>query len=557
MAAAKVVHRKRDACRDLAAERDRGRHIAAGPGSALSSTRSRRRRSAPFASASIQLCLPAPPVASFQIKLLEASLHVGNTLNIFVAGDAPGTIRWTAINTPYKADNTPNAAGTVETQAIDAAPVDAVAHGQAPDQDPPGQAQALHGHLLHVLGPDQRHAPGRRTARRRRDRRHHRRRGHEGRRGDDERQRLLHEDAEAVEDDLLPRGLQQRRRACPGRELRPAAPARFRASTCRARASPAPASIATTEETAGRQAEADPQARQEQEDRSTNRADSYLFDGAPRGAPSSLPSQWSSSSPSSRSPPPLSPERRRHPARRSRSPRRRASIPSPRPRSSASRTPATIRPRRSTSSPRPGSASNLDQPIGATIGTLDGHVTTATVADLRVAGLIKNADPAAVAAAAACTPDRAFHDAVWTVKPQLGRSADRAADVLRRPGGRCAVHGLLRAGARLLRRPGDGRIPPAARDPDAERPLCEPGRRRRVPLDDDPAHAFTAAVRARRRARRSSSLPPKLTIARKVIRPHGRRGRAFIRLSGTVKTARARRVPACACRSSAARVLRR
>ena len=32
------------------------------------------------------------------------------------------------------------------------------------------------------------------------------------------------------------------------------------------------------------------------------------------------------------------------------------------------------------------------------------------------------------------------------------------------------------------------------------------------------------------------SLPPKLTIARKVIRPHGRRGRAFIRLSGTVKT---------------------
>ena len=77
-----------------------------------------------FASASIQLCLPAPPVASFQIKLLEASLHVGNTLNVFVPA-AAGDYRWTAINTPYNADNTPNAAATVETQAIDAAPVGA------------------------------------------------------------------------------------------------------------------------------------------------------------------------------------------------------------------------------------------------------------------------------------------------------------------------------------------------------------------------------------------------------------------------------------------------
>jgi hypothetical protein len=78
-----------------------------------------------FASASIQLCLPAPPAASFQIKLLEASLNVGNTLNIFTPA-TPGDYRWTAINTPYKSDNSGvNAAGTVETQAIDSAPVDA------------------------------------------------------------------------------------------------------------------------------------------------------------------------------------------------------------------------------------------------------------------------------------------------------------------------------------------------------------------------------------------------------------------------------------------------
>ena len=78
-----------------------------------------------FASASIQLCLPAPPAASFQIKLLEASLNVGNTLGIFTPA-TPGDYRWTAINTPYKSDNSGvNAAGTVETQAIDSAPVQA------------------------------------------------------------------------------------------------------------------------------------------------------------------------------------------------------------------------------------------------------------------------------------------------------------------------------------------------------------------------------------------------------------------------------------------------
>ena len=77
-----------------------------------------------FASASIQLCLPPPPQANFQIKLLEASLLVGNTLNIFGPPSTAGAYRWTAINTPYKADNTANPAGTVETQAIESSPVD-------------------------------------------------------------------------------------------------------------------------------------------------------------------------------------------------------------------------------------------------------------------------------------------------------------------------------------------------------------------------------------------------------------------------------------------------
>lgn len=77
-----------------------------------------------FASAAIQLCLPPPPLASFQIKLLEASLIVGNTSNIFSPPSAAGDYRWTAINTPYGTDNKPNGAGTVETQGIESSPVE-------------------------------------------------------------------------------------------------------------------------------------------------------------------------------------------------------------------------------------------------------------------------------------------------------------------------------------------------------------------------------------------------------------------------------------------------
>jgi hypothetical protein len=77
---------------------------------------------AAFSSAAIQLCLPPPPAASFQIKLLEASLLVGNTLNIFSPPSTAGDYRWTAINTPYSG-TTPNLAGTVETQGIESSPV--------------------------------------------------------------------------------------------------------------------------------------------------------------------------------------------------------------------------------------------------------------------------------------------------------------------------------------------------------------------------------------------------------------------------------------------------
>src|SRR5215217_5965254 len=51
-----------------------------------------------FASASIQLCLPHPSVATLGIKLLSATLHITNAL---APPAAPGAYRWTAVNVPY------------------------------------------------------------------------------------------------------------------------------------------------------------------------------------------------------------------------------------------------------------------------------------------------------------------------------------------------------------------------------------------------------------------------------------------------------------------------
>jgi hypothetical protein len=75
-----------------------------------------------FASASMQLCLPPPPAAAFKIKLLEATLH---TVDVFAPPATAGDFRWTAINTPYAADNKPDIFNTTQTQAIEKTPVDA------------------------------------------------------------------------------------------------------------------------------------------------------------------------------------------------------------------------------------------------------------------------------------------------------------------------------------------------------------------------------------------------------------------------------------------------
>ena len=178
---------------------------------------------------------------------------------------------------------------------------------------------------------------------------------------------------------------------------------------------------------------------------------------------------------------------------------------------------------------------DLDQPIGATLGTLDGHVSTLAAPDVRVAGLIKNADPAAyVAAAGACTPDRVLHDAVWTVNLNSGGAAvgrlilfsDHAAAQVRDYSVRIrtCLDDPSTSGYRLLRATltlnGLFTNPAAA------------GEYRWTTIMRTLSPTPTAPVESQTIV----ALPPRLTIAAKLIRPHGARGRTFVRISGAVTT---------------------
>ena len=73
----------------------------------------------PVASAQVIFCLPPPPAATFGIKLNSATLTLSG---IFLPGAGAGNDRWTALLTPYAANNAANPLGTVETQSITRVP---------------------------------------------------------------------------------------------------------------------------------------------------------------------------------------------------------------------------------------------------------------------------------------------------------------------------------------------------------------------------------------------------------------------------------------------------
>ena len=189
-----------------------------------------------------------------------------------------------------------------------------------------------------------------------------------------------------------------------------------------------------------------------------------------------------------------------------------------------------------------GYAVELNQPIGSTLGAVDGRVATATNPDLRVSGLVKNADPLAYSGAAAtCTRDRTAHDAVWTANvnsggTQLGRltlfvdrsTSSQVDDFSARV--QACLEDPTVSGYRLTRATltlnGVFANPSSSgeyRWTTIMRTMAEPPG---LPLESQTI----------------VNLPPRLTLTHKLIRPHGRRGRTFIRLSGRV-TENGRGVP--------------
>jgi hypothetical protein len=68
-----------------------------------------------FASVWIRLCLPHPSMATFQIKLVSATLHL---VGVYSPPSTAGSFRWSALNLPYGADGQSNPPASVQTQSI-------------------------------------------------------------------------------------------------------------------------------------------------------------------------------------------------------------------------------------------------------------------------------------------------------------------------------------------------------------------------------------------------------------------------------------------------------
>jgi hypothetical protein len=175
---------------------------------------------------------------------------------------------------------------------------------------------------------------------------------------------------------------------------------------------------------------------------------------------------------------------------------------------------------------------DLSQPLGATIGNITGQATLTAGGTVRVGGLVKMADPAAyVAAAATCTPGRTVHDAVWTIGINSGGTAfgPLTAFVDRGAAGQAfSVHVRaclgdpaatgLRLSRAVLTLNGVFANPPTAGEYRWTAILRT--------LSTTPTLPFESQTIVR--------LPPRLTLTAKPIRPHGRRGRTFVRVSGAV-----------------------
>lgn len=171
----------------------------------------------------------------------------------------------------------------------------------------------------------------------------------------------------------------------------------------------------------------------------------------------------------------------------------------------------------------------LNQPYGSTIGSVDARAKTAAGTEVQLAGAVKTVDPAAYAdAAASCTPTRLVHDAVWTAGLNASGVSTRVpVFVDRAPALGLSAH--VRACLPQTGTPGfDVRLTRATLTlNDVFTNPAESGDYRWTTLftyagPESPPTSTETLVR----------LPPRLTLARTLIRPRGKR--TFVRLSGTL-----------------------
>jgi hypothetical protein len=176
----------------------------------------------------------------------------------------------------------------------------------------------------------------------------------------------------------------------------------------------------------------------------------------------------------------------------------------------------------------------LSQPFGATIGGITAQATNSGTS-VKLAGAIKVADPASyVPAAATCTPGHSMHDAVWTLAlnggglslPRIPLFVDRLSGTAVTAPARlraclpspATADFPIRLTTATLTLNGVFENPPAA------------GEYRWTTVFTTYSATDTPALESQTLVR----LPPRLTLAPKVLQPHGARGRTFVRLSGRV-----------------------
>jgi hypothetical protein len=176
-----------------------------------------------------------------------------------------------------------------------------------------------------------------------------------------------------------------------------------------------------------------------------------------------------------------------------------------------------------------GYRAGLAQPFGSTIGGVDAQAKTTGGADVRLSGAIRTVDPATyVQAAASCTPGQTAHDAVWTLGLNGGGlPLARVPVFVDRSAARVRLRACLpepgSIGFEIMLTRATLTLNGIFTNPSAS------GEYRWTSIFTTYSAPGTQPSESQTLVR----LPPRLSLARKLIRPG--RGRTFVKVSGAVR----------------------